>query len=66
MKEEVYCKYCQFYVDDYACSYPDNIYFVDCFRERVRRYKEAPISLNENNDCKWFKRDTRGENYESL
>jgi hypothetical protein len=69
MKEKVYCKDCVYFeklpiyyklfrVEIDACNYPENITYMDTYKEKLKTHHQIPSIINENNDCEWFEKET--------
>lgn len=67
MNKKVYCSDCKYLftlystTDYYGCSYPDNISLVkeDSWLKEGKEeeiYIAKPQFINQNNDCKWYKK----------
>jgi hypothetical protein len=54
MKTKIFCSDCAYEKDGYYCNHPKNLED-DHYDKKHRRIKSAEF-INQNNDCKWFKK----------
>jgi hypothetical protein len=74
MNNEVFCFDCKYLKNhtiencvhtDYCCIHADNI--IVCIEHnwlktsKIRKCKNQPRDINQNNDCKWFESKKQGE-----
>lgn len=59
---KVYCKNCKYFndwgkpINSPTCNAPENLEWDENYRSIFRIYKNDPWTLNENNDCKLYRR----------
>lgn len=59
---KIYCKNCKyFYWGEMAysatCEAPQNLIVKDCYASQYFKNEKTPGEINENNDCKFYKKE---------